>query len=300
MEPGKTYMLRIINAALNDELFLAIDNHTLTVVEADATYVRPFVTPAIMITPGQTTNVLFHADHPSKSGTFTMAIRAYVTSVFPFDETTSVGFITYDKSLNNPETIDPSSTINLNILPPMRDTPFATQFTNNIRSLASHTFPCKVPKKVDKQVLLAVSLNLQDCPPNNLCKGYNGKRFSASINNQSFVRPPVSVLQAHYPNLTAGGLASSFPEKPPQPFNYTGSDPLAMNMNPEYGSKLFTVPFGTRLELVFQDTSFLNIENHPLHIHGHNFFVVGSGFGNFDPAKDPARYHIVHSKFYVI
>ncbi|KAH9295218.1 hypothetical protein KI387_038806, partial [Taxus chinensis] len=34
--PGKTYLLRIINAALNDELFFAIANHTVTVVEADA------------------------------------------------------------------------------------------------------------------------------------------------------------------------------------------------------------------------------------------------------------------------
>ena len=36
VERGKMYLLRIINAALNDELFFAIDNHTLTVVEADA------------------------------------------------------------------------------------------------------------------------------------------------------------------------------------------------------------------------------------------------------------------------
>jgi len=41
VKPGKTYLLRLINAALNDELFFSIANHSLTVVEADAVYVNP-------------------------------------------------------------------------------------------------------------------------------------------------------------------------------------------------------------------------------------------------------------------
>ncbi|KAJ6909728.1 hypothetical protein NC652_020646 [Populus alba x Populus x berolinensis] len=36
VESGKTYLLRIINAALNDELFLKIAGHNITVVEVDA------------------------------------------------------------------------------------------------------------------------------------------------------------------------------------------------------------------------------------------------------------------------
>lgn len=58
VKPGKTYLLRIINAALNDELFFSIANHTLKVVEADAVYVKPFETETLLIAPRQTTNVL--------------------------------------------------------------------------------------------------------------------------------------------------------------------------------------------------------------------------------------------------
>ena len=58
VESGKTYLLRIINAALNDELFFKIAGHKLTVVEADASYVKPFETDTIFMSPGQTTNVL--------------------------------------------------------------------------------------------------------------------------------------------------------------------------------------------------------------------------------------------------
>ncbi|KAG6421601.1 hypothetical protein SASPL_118158 [Salvia splendens] len=87
--PGKTYLLRLINAALNDELFFAVANHTLTVVEIDGVYTKPFATTAIMIVPGQTTNVLLTADQlPGPTGIFTMAARPYLTSVFHFNNST--------------------------------------------------------------------------------------------------------------------------------------------------------------------------------------------------------------------
>lgn len=99
-------MLRIINAALNDKLFFGIEDHTPTVVEIDATYVKNFTTSAIMVAPGQTTNVLLTADHASShSRSFTMAASPYVTATAaPFDNSTTVGFI-YDenkKAQNNP------------------------------------------------------------------------------------------------------------------------------------------------------------------------------------------------------
>ncbi|XP_042001017.1 callose synthase 10-like [Salvia splendens] len=51
---------------------------------------------------------------------------------------------------------------------------------------------------------------------------------------------------------------------PPHVYKYTGVDSVSENMNAE---------FGTRLEIVFQDTNLLNPENHPIHVHGHNFFI---------------------------
>ncbi|PKI55902.1 hypothetical protein CRG98_023718 [Punica granatum] len=42
-----------------------------------------------------------------------------------------------------------------------------------------------------------------------------------------------------------------------------------------------------------QDTRILGAESHPLHLQGFNFFVVGRGFGNFDPSKDPKNFNLV-------
>ncbi|XP_030529710.1 laccase-1 [Rhodamnia argentea] len=293
VEPGKTYMLRIINAALNDELFFAVANHTLSVVEIDAVYTKPFSTQAIMIAPGQTTNVLITVNQaPDPSGMFPMAATPYVTSIFPFDNSTTLGYLKYRGPKSSDESSKPSVVVPN--LPRMTDTPFATEFLNKLRSLATPQYPCRVPKAIDRRVITTVSLNLQDCPPNQTCEGLHGKRFYASMNNQSFVRPLMSILEGHYKNFTASQmLTSTFPERPPKEFNFTGVDPLAENMNTEFGSKLLVVPFGMNLEIVLQDTNFLNPENHPIHVHGHNFFIVGQGFGNYDANVDPAGYNLV-------
>ncbi|KAK3027893.1 hypothetical protein RJ639_040834 [Escallonia herrerae] len=292
IERGKTYLLRIINAALNQELFFSVANHTLTVVEVDAVYTKPFRTTAIMITPGQTTNVLLTANQfPDSTGMFVMAARPYLTSVFPFDNSTTIGFLKYEgtftKQIISPYTSLPRT------LPRMEDTTFASTFFKNLRSLASAEYPCNVPKRIDKRVIVTISLNLQDCPPNKTCKGYKGKRFFASMNNQSFVRPTMSILECHYRNLSTNTITSDFPDKPPHAFDYTGVDPVTQNMNTEFGTKLLAVRYGTKLEIVLQDTGFLNVENHPIHVHGHNFFIVAKGFGNFNAAKDPAHYNLV-------
>lgn len=295
MEPGRTYMLRIINAALNDELFFAVAKHTFTVVEIDAVYTKPFTTPAIMIAPGQTTTVLLTANQvPDSSGLFAMAARPYLTSVFPFNNSTTIGFLRY----NNKGTGKIKASLNIDNLqlynlPGMKDTAFATRFAGNLRSLASKEYPCNVPGKIDKRVVVAVSLNLQDCPQHETCTGYNGKKFFASMNNQSFLRPSLSILESHYKKLTTGVFTSDFPERPPKYFDFTGVNPVTENMNTEFGTMLLVVPYGAKIEIVFQDTGFLNVENHPIHVHGHNFFIVGRGFGNFNEAKDPKKYNLV-------
>lgn len=249
-----------------------------------------------MIAPGQTTNVLLTADQlppPDSSATFVMAARPYVTSVFPFDNSTTIGFLRY-KQMTSLRSKTTPKTLEINNLPQMEDTDFATKFSNNLRSLGSAQFPCNVPKKIEKRVLMAISLNLQDCPENKTCKGYKGKSFFASMNNQSFVRPSVSILETYYnKGKTGDDELAAFPEKPPRQFNYTGVDPLAVNLNTEFGNKIMVLPYGTNVEIVLQGTSLLNVENHPIHVHGHNFFVVGKGFGNFDSAKDPGKYNLV-------
>jgi laccase len=64
VEPGNTYLLRVINAALYSEYYLKIAGHNFTVVAADASYVKPYTTDVIPVAPGETVDALVVADAP--------------------------------------------------------------------------------------------------------------------------------------------------------------------------------------------------------------------------------------------
>ncbi|KAJ6859473.1 laccase-3-like [Populus alba x Populus x berolinensis] len=34
-----------------------------------------------------------------------------------------------------------------------------------------------------------------------------------------------------------------------------------------------------------------------MHLHGHHFAVVGSGFGNFNPQTDPAKFNLINPPY---
>ncbi|KAI3896072.1 hypothetical protein MKX03_005891 [Papaver bracteatum] len=291
VKPGKTYLLRLVNAALNDELFFRIANHTLTVVDADAVYVKPFETDTILITPGQTTNVLLKAKPYYPKASFVMAARPYVTGQGTFDNSTTTGILEYI----SPSSIQSTSKLPIfgATLPPLNDTSAATNFTLKLRSLANKQYPAKVPKNVDKRFFFTVGLGTNPCPKNHTCQGPNGSMFSASVNNVSFALPTTALLQAHFTGQSNRVYSPYFPYFPIHPFDYTGNNTINNTNVISNTTNLVVLPFGTSVELIMQDTSILGAESHPLHLHGYNFFVMGQGFGNYDPINDPAKFNLV-------
>lgn len=277
VELGKTYLLRIINSALNDELFFAIAGHNMRVVEVDAVYTKPFTTSAILIAPGQTTNVLVQANQIP--GRYFMATRPFMDAPLSIDNRTATAILQY-KGI--PNTVLPT----LPQLPLSNDTEFAISYSKKLRSLNSPKYPANVPLKVDRNLFYTIGFGKNSCPT---C--VNGTKLIASLNNISFVMPQIALLQAHFSNIK-GVYRADFPDKPPTPFNYTGA-PLTANLGTSTGTRVSKLAFNSTVELVLQDTNLLTVESHPFHLHGYNFFVVGTGIGNFDPAKDPAKYNLV-------
>ncbi|MCO5582938.1 hypothetical protein L7F22_036842 [Adiantum nelumboides] len=295
----KTYLLRIINACLNDELFLSIANHTMTVVEIDATYTKPFKTNTILIAPGQTTNVLLTADQAASSK-YLVAVRAYNSTGpgVPFDNTTGTAVVEYIEeafSSSSKATIMPT-------LPAYNDTPLANSLSASLKSINSEAFPALVPKSVDRNLYFTVGLARKPCPQGQQCQGPSGGKFAAAVNNISFTLPNTSLLQSFFFSsqvaLTAGShgntrvFPTTFPDEPTSPFNYTGAM-QPPNVAPQVGTRLSWIPFNASVQLVLQGTSILGTENHPIHLHGYNFFVVGQGTGNFNSSSDPATFNLV-------
>ncbi|XP_058093571.1 laccase-22-like isoform X1 [Magnolia sinica] len=276
VKKGNTYMLRLINAALNEELFFKVAGHPLTVVEVDATYTKPFKTNVVLLTPGQTTNVILTTNHTS--GRYLMAASPFMDSPIAVDNATATAILHYSGTLT-------SSTIKLTAPPPQNATPVAANFNTALRSLNSKAFPAKVPQTVDHSLLFTVGLGINPC---STCS--NGSRVVADINNVTFVMPTTALLQAHYFNVS-GVFTEDFPGNPPIKFNYTGS--LPTNMQTMNGTRLYKLAYNSKVQVVFQDTGFIAPENHPIHLHGFNFFAVGRGLGNFNPKTDPANFNLV-------
>ncbi|KAH7553808.1 hypothetical protein JRO89_XS12G0059700 [Xanthoceras sorbifolium] len=278
VENGKTYLLRLINAALNEELFFKIAGHKLTVVEVDATYVKPFKIDTVVIAPGQTTNVLVSAD--KNSGKYLVAASPFMDAPIAVDNTTATATLHYSGTLASTPTTTTSS-------PPKNATAIANKFVESLRSLNSKKYPAKVPQTVDHNLLFTVGLGVNPCPS---CKAGNGSRVVASINNVTFVMPTTALLQAHFFNIS-GVFTTDFPGQPQHKFNYTGTAPS--NLQTSSGTKVYRLAYNSTVQLVLQDTGIIAPENHPVHLHGFNFFAVGKGLGNYNPKTDPKKFNLV-------
>ncbi|XP_031276768.1 laccase-14-like [Pistacia vera] len=285
---GKTYLLRIINAVMNEENFFGIANHTLTVVGQDGAYIKPITTDYILITPGQTMDVLFTANQNLSH--YYMAASPFFDSVVAFDNTTTTAIVQYYDGKYTP----PPTPFFPN-LPFYNDINAAINFTNRVKSLATDAYPANVPKNITTQLYITVALNRILCP-NNSCLSPTGdgpldNKQSSSLNNVSFATPQVSILDAYYRGLS-NVFVGDFPSQPPNFYNFTG-DVSGVSLFTESGTKARFINYGEAVEIVFQGSNLQFAETHPLHLHGYSFFVVGTGFGNFNNETDPLSYNLV-------
>ncbi|KAK4849849.1 hypothetical protein QYF36_001375 [Acer negundo] len=166
----------------------------------------------------------------------------------------------------------------------------ASNFTTKFRSLASSDHPISVPKNITKHILMTVSVNLIFCP-NDSCSGTSdGDRLAASLNNQSFVFPTTDILET-YTRSNFSESTTDFLLEPPIYFNFTGDVNLIVYTR--QGTKVIELEYGDVVELVYQGTIIGNAQNHPMHLHGFSFYLVGTGLGNFNNQTDPDNYNLI-------
>ncbi|KAJ3706637.1 hypothetical protein LUZ61_010342 [Rhynchospora tenuis] len=281
--PGKTYLLRLLNTALNTDHFFSIAGHNLTVVEADGEYTKPFVVDHLMLGPGQTANVLVTADQSMDR--YQIAMGPYVTAKnLTFQNITSIAHFRYTgaglTSVARPATLpfyNNSLVVNANM-----DALRSLEVTN-------------LPLQIDENLFFTIGLNVEQCNrqnPNLTCQGPNGGIFAASMNNISFTRPNVSLLQAYYNSLN-GIYTADFPGLPMKMYDFVNGAPnnSPNDTNAIFGTRVKVLEYGAKVQLILQDTGTVTTESHPMHLHGYSFYVVGYGSGNYDPTT--AKFNLV-------
>ncbi|XVE99704.1 hypothetical protein REPUB_Repub03eG0223400 [Reevesia pubescens] len=276
VQNGKTYLLRVINAAVNEELFFKIAGHNLTVVKVDAAYTKPFKTDTLFLGPGQTTTALLTADQGI--GKYLIAISPFMDTIVAVDNLTGIGYLRY----NNTLAFTPTTLVSI---PLVNATSVTSVFSESLRSLNSKKYPANVPLTVDHSLLFVIGIGVNPCAT---C--FNGSRVVAAINNVTFDMPTTALLQAHYYGIS-GVFTDDFPGKPLIPYNYTGTTPS--NLQTLNGTRLYRLAYNSTVQLVIQGNSVVAPESHPTHLHGFDFFAVGRGVGNFDPTKDPQTFNLV-------
>ena len=289
MKQGKTYLLRIINAALNEQHFFKIANHSFTVVAVDASYTKPYKTDVIVIAPGQTVDALISTNQ--KVDSYYMAFTPYRSSNVTIDNSTTRGVIVYEGA-------SPSSPPIMPNLPNPFDTPTANKFYTNITGLVGGPHWIPVPRKVDEHMFITFGIALTECnlPGPSACVPLTGQNslLSASMNNESFVLPRgrgFSMLEAFYRNVS-GVYTKDFPGQPPLVFDYTNSSlGLSLAFAPK-STEVYPLKFNSTVQIVLQDNAILAAENHPMHIHGFNFHVLAQGFGNYNKNLDEPNFNL--------
>ncbi|CAF1926300.1 unnamed protein product [Brassica napus] len=153
---GKTYLLRIINAALNTHLFFKIADHNVTVVSVDAAYTTPYGSDVMILTPGQTVDALLTADQP---------IGMYYMSIIPYLSASSLAPAPPRKVINSlivykgaTSTTSPSRSL---MPSQINSVSTAHRFSSNITSLVGGPYWTPVPRHVDEKMFVTMGLGLE-------------------------------------------------------------------------------------------------------------------------------------------
>ncbi|XP_074557324.1 laccase-14-like [Curcuma longa] len=288
---GETYLLRIINSALHSQLFFKIAGHSFTVVAVDASYTKPYDTDVVVIAAGQTVDALMVANAPSSR--YYMAARPYFSSAGgppSFDNTTATAIVRYADADDDAPPWMPR-------MPALNDTPTAHRFYTNLTGLRRPGAPA-VPLEVEEHMFVTVGLGVLACEPTQVVCNRSRGTLGASMNNVSFRFPTaMSLLEAHFRGFHAE-YQSDFPDRPPAMFDFTNNslntDPrLAPLLRTQRGTKVKRLKYNATVEMVLQNTAFIGAENHPLHLHGFNFFVLAQGFGNYNATTARSGFNLV-------
>ncbi|XP_047983874.1 laccase-14-like [Salvia hispanica] len=278
VEYGKSYLIKLINAVMDNIMFFKIGNHNFTVVGTDGAYTKPIQTDYVAISPGQTLDLLVEANQlPSH---YYMGARIYASGG-DFVTIPATGIIEYVGNY----TLPPSPL--LPSFPEVNDLAASIGFTEQLKSLGNNI---NVPKEVDETFFYTLSVNRSPCnKPSCLVP----LRLLASVNNLSFLLPAnIDILTAYYKQIN-GVYTTDFPDFPPTSFNYAQDNPDRNTRVPRFGTAVRMLEYNTTVEVVFQGTNFGNGAEHPMHLHGYSFYIVGSGLGNFNKSRDPANYNLV-------
>lgn len=284
---GKTYRLRMINAASLVVMNVAITNHNITIIEVDGTIVNPISVTSLDLSPGQRFSVLLTADQDPADYWLRVTVRFR-----NYPNITGMSILRY---IDVNSTL-PSITENLPPNVMWNDSTFGQDQEASLSSKepSSYLESLALSESGDVRRLILVSTQVKDpISGKTLWAINNVSSTTLTTLSEPLIVTAYTAAKNGWPVPVEGTV--DLPEKPPVPFNY--SSPVWEGPGPNVGSQgnlVLRLKKGDVVELVFQNTLALNnvSELHSWHIHGHSAWVIGQGTGIYDSSTDVENYNL--------
>ncbi|CAN8240090.1 unnamed protein product [Cochlearia groenlandica] len=262
-QPGKTYRLRISNVGLKTSLNFRIQDHDMLLVETEGSYVQKRVYPNLDIHVGQSYSVLVTAKTDPAEICRSYSILA--SARFDHFFLTGIAFIHYPNSPIEP-------------VGPAPLAPESWDYTSSVRQALSIREDLSVgaarrnPQGSYHYGRINISRTL--IFQNDVMTLSNKLRYT--INGVSFVFPETPLKLVDHFQLKNTIIPNTLPTYP-------------SHKTPSFGTSVVDIRYKDFIHIVFENPL---DDLQSWHLDGHNFFVVGMGFGGWSESKR-ASYNLV-------
>ncbi|CEM04768.1 unnamed protein product [Vitrella brassicaformis CCMP3155] len=262
VEQGKTYRLRVANFGPLMMLSMGIDDHPLTIVEAEGHYTQPKTVNALEINVAARYSVLLKADQPIGSYWGRLEIRHRNADLWGH-------FIVRYKGA------------------PVEDPPSSHWTATNSSNLTEGFVVKGVLPEIDQHVNERWSMDNRD--------------EVVGLANHTEAPPPadrlIYVNGTHWKenDHVVWKINGDMLKLPDAPLLWL-SKADALTEEDRRMSNIVDVKLGEVIDLAIHNSYAINgiSEQHPWHSHGYDFWVLGHGYGSYDAAKDETNLNTVN------
>ncbi|KAF7862713.1 hypothetical protein EAF04_007586 [Stromatinia cepivora] len=241
-KPGKTHRLRLINPGTEGNQKFSIDGHILTVIAVDFVPVIPYDTKVVTVGVGQRTDVIVKAIGKAGSSYWMRSNFSQLCASSPSLQPSALAVVLYDGADTS---IRPNSTA------------FPYNETNCLNDPLDITTPyVKSTPPTTPQTTQTIDINYIINGSGMFLFTFGGSSFRANYNK---------------PVLLTAATATPSPSKNSTYANSTSIYPTSQNVH-DFGAP-------TSVRLIITNSVAVS---HPMHLHGHNFWILAEGVGTWD------------------
>lgn len=256
--PGRRYRLRLVNSAASNHFRFMIDGHVMEVIAADFVPIRPYNTTHLSIGAGERYDVVVTAFEeplePLGGGNFWMRSIPQLNCTKTTNVDDVLGIVRYASSasvLTNTTTTDDDDDDNVTVSLP---TTLAYAFTDS----CADEDPADLVPYLRRDPDAAY-----DVRDDEVTTVINGAEVSWTMGGSSFA------VDWAYPSLqqVADGHASA------------GNGTTSSSTSWTADQHALVLPSANEWVYMYIQTT--SAQAHPIHLHGHDFWVLASGWGNY-------------------